>query len=236
MYTVLVISCHPDDVEIACAGTLLKCKERGDRVVVCHLSSGNLGHVIIPPDELRVMRAGEAKRAGALGGIDEVFWGGFDDLEIYDNNKESRDKVVDVIKRVDPDFIITHDPNDYMPDHTAVSRLVFDAAFTATLPNYHVATEGAAKMVPIYYMDTLAGVEFNPTEYVDVTPYIDKKIEMLNCHESQIVWMRDHDGIDFPDMVKTCSRYRGYQCGAAYAEGFRQCQVYLKGTTKRLLP
>ena len=236
MYTVLVISCHPDDVEIACAGTLLKCKERGDRVVVCHLSSGNLGHVIIPPDELRVMRANEAKRAGALGGIDEVFWGGFDDLEIYDNNKESRDKVVDVIKRVNPDFIITHNPDDYMPDHTAVSRLVFDAAFTATLPNYHVKTEGHAKMVPIYYMDTLAGVEFNPTEYVDVTPYIDKKIEMLNCHESQIVWMRDHDGIDFPDMVKTCSRYRGYQCGADYAEGFRQCHVYLKGTTKRYLP
>ena len=204
--------------------------------MVCHLSSGNLGHVIIPPDKLSVMRAGEAKRSGALGCFDEVFWGGFDDLEIYDNNKEARDKVVEVIKRVNPDFIITHDPDDYMPDHTAVSRLVFDAAFTATLPNYHVKTEGAAKMVPIYYMDTLAGVEFNPTEYVDVTPYIDKKIEMLNCHESQIVWMRDHDGIDFPDMVKTCSRYRGYQCGADYAEGFKQCRVYLKGTTKRYLP
>ena len=85
-------------------------------------------------------------------------------------------------------------------------------------------------------MDTLCGVNFNPTEYVDVTPFIDKKLEMLNCHESQIVWMRDHDNIDFPDMVKTCSRYRGFQCGADYAEGFRQCLVYLKGTTKRYLP
>ncbi len=235
MYTVLVISCHPDDMEIACAGTLLKCKQRGDRVVVCHLSSGNLGHVVIPPDELKVMRAGEAQRSGALGDF-EVMWGGFDDLEIYDNNKESRDKVVEVIKKVNPDFIITHSPDDYMPDHTAVSRLVFDACFTATLPNYHVKTEGAARLVPVYYMDTLAGVNFNPTEYVDVTDVIDKKIEMLNCHESQIVWMRDHDHIDFPDMVRTCSRYRGYQCGADYAEGFRQCQVYLKGTTKRLLP
>ena len=65
---------------------------------------------------------------------------------------------------------------------------------------------------------------------------IDLKIKMLECHESQIVWMRDHDHIDFADMVRTCSRYRGYQCGADYAEGFRQCQVYLKGTTKRLLP
>ena len=91
-------------------------------------------------------------------------------------------------------------------------------------------------MVPIYYMDTLCGVNFNPTEYVDVSEYIDKKLEMLECHESQIVWMRDHDGIDFPDMVKTCCRYRGFQCGADYAEGFRQCQVYLKGTTKRYLP
>ena len=85
-------------------------------------------------------------------------------------------------------------------------------------------------------MDTLAGVNFNPTMYVDVTETIDLKIDMLNCHESQIVWMRDHDHIDFCDMVRTCSRYRGYQCGAEYAEGFKQCQVYLKGTTKRLLP
>ncbi len=235
MYTVLVISCHPDDVEIACAGTLLKCKERGDRVVVCHLCSGDKGHEIIMPKELSEMRAGEAIKAGALGDI-EVIHGGFDDLEIYDNNKESRDKVVNIIRRVNPDFIITHDPEDYMPDHNAVSKLVFDASFAATCPHYFTEVEGAARLVPIYYMDTLCGVNFNPTEYVDVTPYIDKKLEMLECHESQIVWMREHDHIDFPDMVRTCCRYRGFQCGAEYAEGFKQCQVYLKGTTKRLLP
>ena len=65
--SVLVISCHPDDMEIACAGTLLKCKARGDRVVICHLSSGNLGHEIIPPDELTKMRAEEAKKSCDLG-------------------------------------------------------------------------------------------------------------------------------------------------------------------------
>ncbi len=235
MYTVLVISCHPDDMEIACAGTLLKCKARGDRVVVCHLSSGNLGHEIIPPDELIKIRAKEAERSCDLAGF-EIIHSKFDDLDIYDNNKDARDKVVDVIKSVDPDFIITHAPNDYMPDHTAVSRLVFDASFTATLPNYKTNVEGRARLVPIYYMDTLAGVNFNPTEYVDVSEHIDQKLEMLNCHESQIVWMRDHDNIDFPDMVKTCCRYRGFQCGVDYAEGFTKCQVYLKGTTKRLLP
>ena len=238
---ILAIGCHPDDVEIACAGTLAKCVKRGDKVTVCHVSSGNLGHVIIPPDELRVIRANEAKKAGSLAGI-EVISAGFDDLEIYDNNKEARDKIVDVIRYANPDVIITHNPDDYMPDHTAVSRLVFDASFTATLPNYDYPrvfsdeNTPPAKLVPIYYMDTLAGVNFNPTEFVDISDVIDLKLEMLECHESQLVWMREHDGIDFADMVKTCSRYRGYQCGADYAEGFRMCQVYLKGTTKRLLP
>ncbi|MBQ7125127.1 MAG: PIG-L family deacetylase [Clostridia bacterium] len=239
---VLAIGCHPDDVEIACAGTLAKCVKRGDKVIVCHVSSGNLGHVVIPPDELTIIRANEAKKAGSLAGI-EVISGGFDDLQIYDGNREARDKIVDVIRYANPDFIITHNPNDYMPDHTAVARLVFDASFTATLPNYtdyphrYSSPDGEpAKLVPIYYMDTLAGVDFNPTEYVDISEEIDLKIKMLECHESQLVWMREHDGIDFADMVKTCSRYRGYQCGADYAEGFRQCQVYLKGTTKRLLP
>ena len=232
---VLAIGAHPDDVEIACSGTLAKCVKRGDKVIVCHVSTGNLGHVVIPPDELKVMRAAEAKRAGQLAGI-EVISAGFDDLDIFDGNRSSRDRIVEVIQYAQPDFIITHNPDDYMPDHTAVSRLVFDASFAATLPNYPTEAKRAAQLVPIYYMDTLAGVGFEPTEYVDISEEINLKIRMLCCHESQIVWMRDHDGIDFADMVRTCSRYRGYQCGADYAEGFRQCRTYLKGTTKRLLP
>ena len=165
---VLAVGCHPDDVEIACAGTLAKCVKRGDKVIVCHASSGNLGHVIIPPDELTIMRRKEAENAGALAGI-EVISGGFNDLDIFDNNKKSRDMMVDVIKYANPDFIITHNPDDYMPDHTAVSRLVFDASFAATLPNYKSKEKNPAKLVPIYYMDTLAGVNFVPTEFVDIT-------------------------------------------------------------------
>ena len=239
---VLAIGCHPDDIEIACAGTIAKYVKAGHKVIVCHVSTGNLGHVIIPPDELTIIRANEAKAAGVLAGV-EVICAGFDDLEIYDGNREARDKLVDVIKYAQPDVIITHDPDDYMPDHTAVSKLVFDASFTATLPNYKVLNPKysdentpAAKLVPIYYMDTLAGVNFNPTEYVDVTDVMDLKLEMLECHASQLVWMREHDNIDFADMVRTCSKFRGYQCGVDYAEGFRQCQVYLKGTAKRMLP
>ena len=119
---VLAIGAHPDDIEIACSGTLAKCVKRGDKVIVCHASTGNLGHVIIPPDKLTEIRKREAEKAGSLAGI-EVIGGMFNDLDIFADNKQARDKMVEVIKYAQPDFIITHDPDDYMPDHTETSSL-----------------------------------------------------------------------------------------------------------------
>lgn len=232
---VLAIGCHPDDIEINCAGTLAKCVKRGDNVTVCHVCNGNLGHVVIQPDELAEIRKNEAIKAGSLAGI-KVVTCDIGDLMAYDQIKEQRDKVVDIIREAQPDFIITHAPNDYMPDHVAVSKLVFDASFAASVPHYVSNAMTPSQVTPIFYMDNLGGNEFLPTEYVDITDEIDLKLEMLECHESQLKWMREHDNIDFADMVKTISKYRGYQCGATYAEAFSQCMVYPKPTTRRLLP
>ena len=230
---VLAIGCHPDDIEISCCGTLAKCVKRGDKVTVCHVANGNMGHEIIKPDELREMRAKEAKKAGSLAGIEVV---SLDIGDLLPNGCDiaQRDKVMELIRKVQPDFIITHSPTDYMPDHLAVSKLVFDASFAASVPQYGVG--GKSPVVPIFYMDNLAGMNFNPTEYVDITDEIELKIEMLECHESQLKWMRDHDHIDFAEFVRTCSRFRGLQCGVGYAEGFTQELVWPKVVTRRLLP
>ena len=201
---VLAIGCHPDDIEINCVGTLVKCVKRGDNVTVCHVCNGNMGHEIIEPDELRKIRIEEARRAGALAGI-KVVTCDIDDVNVYESKKEHRDRVIDVIREANPDFIITHAPNDYMPDHLAVSRLVFDASFAASVPHYKTSVDKASKVTPIYYMDNLGGVDFVPTDYVDITDEIDLKLEMLECHESQLKWMRDHDNIDFADFDKTCA-------------------------------
>ena len=230
---VLAIGCHPDDMEISCSGTLAKCVKRGDKVTVCHVANGNMGHEIISPEELRVIRINEAKKAGTLAGI-EVVTLDIGDLLPNGCDIKQRDMVVDLIKKVQPDFIITHSPTDYMPDHREVSKLVFDASFAASVPHY--GNGGKAAVVPIFYMDNLAGMNFNPTEYVDITDEIDLKIEMLECHESQLKWMRDHDHIDFADFVRTCSKFRGLQCGVPYAEAFSQELVWPKVVTKRLLP
>ena len=232
---VLAIGCHPDDVEVNCAGTLLKCVERGDKVTVCHVANGNLGHELINEDELREMRALEAKKAGAMAGIDVVTCD-VGDLMVYESSKAQRDLVVDVIRSVQPDFIITHSPTDYMPDHVAVSKLVFDASFAASVPHYRTAVPGKSLITPIYYMDNLAGINFIPTEYVDISDTLEKKLEMLECHVSQMKWMRDHDNIDFAEFVTTCARFRGIQCNAQYAEAYTPCLAWPKLITKRLLP
>ena len=231
---VLAIGCHPDDIEISCAGTLAKYAKRGDKVITCHVCNGDMGHVIIPPDELGKMRNKEAENAGRLAGI-EVITLDVGDLKPNGCDMDQREKVIEVIRYAQPDIIITHSPTDYMPDHLAVHKLVFDASFCASVPHWGNVTN-PSKVTPLYYMDNLAGMRFEPTEYVDITDTIELKLEMLECHESQLKWMRDHDHIDFADFVRTCSKFRGYQCGVAYAEGFTQELVYPKVRPERLLP
>lgn len=235
---VLAIGCHPDDLEINCAGTLAKYVANGDRVTMCHVANGNMGHKVIEPPELRTIRAQEARTSAALLGVSIVSCD-VDDLAVYEGSRELRDKLIEVIRAAEPDVILTHAPNDYMCDHVAVSRAVFDASFAASCAHYATPKGRGGefdKVCPIYYMDNLAGVGTLPTMYVDISDFMDKKLEMLECHVSQLKWMREHDHIDFADFVRTCAKYRGFQCGAAYAEAFTECLVYPKITTRRLLP
>lgn len=233
---VLAVGCHPDDLEIGCGGTLAKCAARGDRVVLCHVANGNMGHAVIEPDELKALRTAEAEAAGALLGAAEVVNLDVNDLEVDSLNQELVDRVIELVRRVQPDIIITHGPDDYMKDHVEVGRLVFDASFSSSVPHRPTASPSYGLIAPIFYMDTLAGVNFLPTEYVDISDTMELKLRAVDCHVTQVKWMRDHDHIDFLDFVRTINKFRGLQCGMPYAEGFRQCQTWPRLTTKRLLP
>jgi len=230
---VMAIGCHPDDLEIGCSGTLARYHDAGVHVTMVLVANGNRGHAIIPPDELRTIRSAEARRAADIIGA-ELLALDISDLEVDSGRQETVVRLVEIIRDCRPDLIITHSPDDYMKDHTEVSRLVFDASFSVSVP--HFATGPAAPIAPLFYMDTLAGVGFLPEEYVDISATIERKIKALEEHESQLRWMRDHDGIDFAEFVRTCSRFRGLQCGCAYAEGFRTCRAWPRLTPARLLP
>ena len=233
---VLAVGCHPDDLEIACGGTLRKYVEQGAQVHMCHVANGNQGHVIIEPDELRVIRTKEAEAAGAVIGAKQVINLDVPDMEVNRHDLKIMDAMADVVRSVRPDVIITHNPDDYMLDHTETSIIATNGAFCSGLSHRPRKFEPFSSFIPTFFMDTLAGVDFQPTHYVDITRQIDIKLKALECHESQLKWMREHDNIDFTDMVRTCSKYRGYQCGAAYAEGFRPYNVYPRYSTRNLLP
>lgn len=233
---ILAIGCHPDDLEIGCGGTLAKLAGQGHNVIMCHVANGNMGHAVIMPEELRAIRTEEAEEAGRIIGAADVINLDVPDLEVNSYNPDTIKKVIDVIRYAKPDMIITHGPEDYMKDHLEVNKLVFDASFSSSVPHFATNQPAYQGIVPIYYMDTLAGLNFLPAEYVDITETIEVKINAVDCHQSQVKWMRDHDHIDFLDFVRTVSKFRGLQSGVPYAEGFKMCTTWPRVITKRLLP
>lgn len=233
---VLAVGSHPDDLELSCGGTLARMAKEGYEVYTCHVCNGNMGHAVIMPPELGPMREKEAERAGEVLGVKKVYNVDVGDCMVYAENIDVRREMVRIIREVKPDFIITHGPDDYMNDHLQVSQLVFETSFTATVGHMFPEYPVFDKVVPIYYMDNLAGTNFVPEMYVDVSDYIETKLRAVECHESQIVWMREHDKIDFIEFVRSCTRGRGLQCGVMYAEGFKTCKAHLRQTTIRHLP
>ena len=232
---ILAVGWHPDDIEIACGGTLAKYAKAGHKVIYCHVATGSLGHVVIMPEELTKVRYEEVDRSCEILGAEHISMG-IPDLMVDSKNEDLVRDMVDVIRYARPDIIITHSPDDYMRDHVETSRLVFNASFSSSIIHYETEHEPYATIAPLYYMDTLAGMNFQPTEYGDISEEIETKISALACHESQIVWMLEHDKIDFLDFVRTCSKFRGLQSGVAYAEGFRPCNAWPRMVAKRLLP
>ena len=234
--SVIAIGAHPDDVEILCAGTLAKFAKQGHKVTICYATDGQFGHVTIKPGELKEIRRREAEKACAVIGA-EMIWLGYQDEFIFDS-KETRLRFIEAIRKARADLIITHYPEDYHEDHRIVSRIATTAGFLASVPNIETESPPLDWIPPVYYMDTLAGIGFLPTDYVDITEEIETKLEMLACHESQVKWLKEHDGIDILDFVRTVNRFRGLQVGVPYAEGFRRHEAWgrMRLALERLLP
>ncbi len=232
---VLAVGAHPDDLEILCGGTLARFAQDGHEVVMCHVSRGDRGSFVHTSEEISRIRSEEAGRAAEICGAEATTLGQSDG-DVNAADPEQRRLMIDLVRETQPELIITHHPGDYMGDHNETSKLVFDCSFHATLPLLETTKPNYRNVTPIYYMDTLMGLGFQPSEYVDVSAVIDTKTAMLEAHQSQLTWLRDHDGVDVVEQMRTVSRFRGLQCGVEYAEGFVPCLTWLRPTTSRLLP
>ena len=231
---VLAVGAHPDDLELYCGGTLAKYADQGHEVIMAHLCSGNKGGTNITPEELAQTRGNEAKAAAKLIAA-EVLGPIAGDLDLYPT-EQMRIKTADLIRQAKPDVIFTHSPNDYMTDHIITSQLVFDASFSATVPLYKTSLPAHEDITPVFYMDTPASLGFEPTDYVDITDYIETKKKMFLCHQSQFPWIEGHHKAKPTDMLETVAKFRGLQCGVPYAEAFRRLNVWGRIKVDKLLP
>ena len=233
---VLAMGCHPDDVECACGGTVRKYVEQGAEVYTGHVANGCQGHVVIEPGPLAQIRAAEAEAAGKKLGVKEVFNLDVDDLTVAVHDTAVMDAMADIVRYVRPDVIITHNPQDYMRDHEQASKIVTNGAFCSGISHRPRKYESFNSFVPVFFMRPGASMGFQPSHYVDITAQESWKLDAIRCHESQLKWLMDHDNIDFCRSVEMSDRYRGYQCGVKYAEGFRPYNVYMRYSAKNLLP
>lgn len=231
---VLAVGAHPDDLEILCGGTLARYAATGHTVIMAHLLNGNKGHSEIDSDQIARIRQTEADLAGKVINA-EVIGMDIPDGELF-SDLATRKKVIDLIRHARPDLIITHDPGDYMADHTTTSQLVCDASFFSPAPLFKTDQPPNDSVVPVFFMETITGMGFIPTEYVDITQAFAKKKEMLSKHNSQLKWLKNHYAVDMLGLIETVARFRGIQCGSELAEGFRQYDVWPRKQPRRLLP
>ncbi|GAB4455974.1 MAG: PIG-L family deacetylase [Armatimonadaceae bacterium] len=218
---VVSIGAHPDD-EISCAGTLINYARAGHKVTVVTMTRGGMGHMTMPTEELKALRSQEAEAAAKVIGADLRLLE-FEDSAIPES-REAALQMVEVIRELRPDIILTHGPEQRHPDHRATNRLVSDAYYLASLPLLETGHPWHG-VKEIYFFDSGE----NASVYVDITESLDAKIEAAACHKSQYEdWLVVHDaGVDRGGLPDFRARMRdrgaalGYKCGVKYAEAFK---------------
>lgn len=233
---VLAIAAHPDDAEIQCFGTLAKCVQRGDTVTVATVTNGNLGHMVVMPEELGPIRIEEATAAAKVIGAEYVCLGA-DDLGFTHYDEEMIRRCTDLIRRVKPRVILTHFTDDYHRDHVETGMLVLDAAFRATIPHFFTDEEPFYGPMTVYHFPPSNGnVEFTCTDFVNIKDVIDLKLEALAQHKSQVKWLMEHDHTDVLAKTRTRGAIYGAQAKCGLAEGFRVSKYRYTAPGERLLP
>lgn len=219
---ILAIGVHPDDVELSCSGTLLKHIAQGKKVGILDLTIGELGSR--GSGELRLI---EAKNAAKVLGVSVRENIGLAD-GFFTNDKESQLEIIKIIRKYQPEVVLANAITDRHPDHGRASKLISEACFYAGLLKIETELEGIIqekwrpKAVYHYIQDRFIKPDF----VVDVTDFVDKKIEAIQCFSSQFYDPKSDEpttpisGEEFFDFIKARMMQYGREIGVKYAEGF----------------
>ncbi len=220
---ILAYGAHPDDVELACSGTLLKHKLLGHTIGVVDLTRGELGSR--GTSETRAM---ESKKSSEVLQLDVRINLGMED-GFFKNNKTNQLLVIQSLRTHQPDIVLINAPKDRHPDHGRAAQLLIDSCFLSGLIKIEtkdsegvMQTPWRPKRVFHYIQDTF----IEPNVIIDITEVFAKKIESISCFETQF-YSKNVDGPEtyistenFLDKITYRAAQLGSRIGVKYGEGF----------------
>lgn len=219
---VLAFGAHPDDIELACCGTLMKMKAQGKRIGAVDLTRGELG--TRGTAELRDQEAAAAAKILGLDVRENLrFRDGF-----FAHDEAHQLAIIRMIRKYQPEVVLVNAPVDRHPDHGRGSQLVRDAAYLAGLRRIETELDGAAqaaarpKKVFRYVQDQL----LQPSFVVDITDFFDRKMEAIKAYGSQFFDPKSDEPMtyissqNYLDQIEARAMTMGHMIGVRYGEGF----------------
>jgi N-acetylglucosamine malate deacetylase 1 len=219
---ILVLAVHPDDAELGCSGTIAKHIALGKKVGIVDFTRGELG--TRGTAETRDEEAADsAKILGIQARENLRFKDGF-----FKNDEEHQLEVVKMIRKYQPEIILTNALHDRHPDHGRAGDLANDACFLSGLPKITTELNGVQQQAwrPRLQFQYIQDRYIKPDIIIDITPYIETKLASIKAFKTQF-FNPELDGpdtyISSPDFFESVigrAREFGKSIGTTYAEGF----------------
>ncbi len=212
---VLVIAAHPDDEILGLGGTLLKHKENGDDIYICMVTKA------YEPEwskEYIENKQKESKEVDKALGTKKRIYCNFPTVKLNTiPSGEFGKKIMDIVNEVEPDIVYTHYEHDLNADH----GIIFNAVMVATRPL-------KKKKMKVICFETMSSSEWNnkefvPNYYVDITKYIDKKVELFSKYKSEV---KEYPHPRSKEGIRIWANWRGIRMCTEYAEAFHIVREY----------
>jgi bacillithiol biosynthesis deacetylase BshB1 len=220
---ILAFGAHPDDIELACAGTLAKHAELGENIGVIDLTEGEMGTRGTPATRLE-----EASKSAEILGLKVRENLGFEDA-FFQNDLKHQTEIVKKIRQYQPDIILANAVSDRHPDHGKASELISESVFLAGLKKFETINakgepQEAYRPNKVYHY--IQSLPITPDFVVDVSEHWNKKMNAIKAFDSQFYKAGSEEpetyisSPRFMKMIEARAMEFGQIIGVDYAEGF----------------
>jgi bacillithiol biosynthesis deacetylase BshB1 len=220
--SILAFGAHPDDVELSAAGTLLKHQAAGAKIGIIDLTEGELGSR--GTVESRYAEANDAASILQLAVRENLQMGdGF-----FTHSEENLLKIIQQIRRFQPEIVLANAHSDRHPDHAKGSKLVSEACFLAGLRKIKTTWDGEEQIAyrPKAVYHYIQDYYLEPDFVIDVTDFVPQKINAIKAYKTQF-WDPNSmepqtpiSGEEFFEFLHGRMTQYGRTIGVKYAEGF----------------